>query len=57
MQEMISATQSRTEAASGFDVEILSVATANPPFVLSSVRSIEALEGSVSAPQCDVAGL
>ncbi|MGA8819731.1 MAG: type III polyketide synthase [Xanthobacteraceae bacterium] len=39
MQEMISATQSRTEAASGFDVEILSVATANPPFVLSQAEA------------------
>jgi alkylresorcinol/alkylpyrone synthase len=35
MQEMISSAAGRPAATSGFDVEILSVATANPPFVLS----------------------
>lgn len=39
MQELVNATVGRAAAASGFDVEILSVATANPPFVLSQAEA------------------
>src|SRR5579863_2653117 len=39
MQEMISSAVGRAAATSGFDVEILSVATANPPFVLSQAEA------------------
>jgi alkylresorcinol/alkylpyrone synthase len=38
MQELIPATASRA-ATSGFDVEILSVATANPPFILGQAEA------------------
>jgi alkylresorcinol/alkylpyrone synthase len=39
MQELISAAAGRTAATSGFDVEILSVATANPPFTLNQAEA------------------
>jgi alkylresorcinol/alkylpyrone synthase len=39
MQEVISSTVSRVAATSGFDVEIMSIATANPPFVLSQAEA------------------
>lgn len=39
MQELVSAAAGRAAATSGFDVEILSVATANPPFTLNQAEA------------------
>ena len=41
MLEMVKSEASRRAAAGGFDVEILSVATANPPFTVSQAEATE----------------